>query len=84
MPESALLKGRDQAAIAYRINTYRVLLTRARYETVIWVPPGDAEDATRDPATLDCIAEFLLACGAQPLAAPTPASPLAVPEPVLL
>ncbi len=29
---------RGEAAIAYQINTYRVLLTRARYETVIWVP----------------------------------------------
>ena len=31
---------RGEAAIAYQINTYRVLLTRARYETVIWVPAG--------------------------------------------
>ena len=31
-----------EATIAYQINTYRVLLTRARYETVIWVPGGDA------------------------------------------
>ena len=28
-------------AIANRINTYRVLLTRARYETIIWLPRGD-------------------------------------------
>jgi len=44
-----------------------VLLTRARYETVIWVPRGDAADATRDPATFDAIARFLCDCGAQPL-----------------
>jgi hypothetical protein len=58
--------------IAYQVNTYRVLLTRARYETVIWVPPGDPDDATRDPATLDAIAAFLHACGAGMLAADSP------------
>jgi hypothetical protein len=30
------LQTRAEAAIAYQVNTYRVLLTRARYETVIW------------------------------------------------
>ncbi len=53
-------------------NTYRVLLTRARYETVIWVPPGCARtdewhDPTRPAAEMDAIATFLLACGARPL-----------------
>ncbi|WP_372618118.1 DNA/RNA helicase domain-containing protein [Falsiroseomonas sp.] len=70
----------------YVLNTYRVLLTRARYETVIWVPRGsDAQDPwhdrTRDAAEFDAIAAYLLACGAQPLGsiaapardAPTPA-----------
>jgi hypothetical protein len=58
---------RGEAAIAFQINTYRVLLTRARYETVICVPAGDAVDATRDPATFDAIARFLCDCGAQVL-----------------
>ncbi|MGG5807899.1 DNA/RNA helicase domain-containing protein [Falsiroseomonas sp. CW058] len=54
------------------LNTYRVLLTRARYETVIWVPRGSAagtpfHDATRDAAEFDAIADHLLACGARPL-----------------
>ncbi len=54
-------------------NTYRVLLTRARYETVIWVPPGSPtddpfHDPTRPAAEMDAIADFLLACGARPLA----------------
>ena len=48
-------------------NTYRVLLTRARYETVIWVPRGDAADRTRDPAALDRLAARLLRCGARSL-----------------
>lgn len=45
-------------------NAYRVLLTRARYETVIWVPPGDPADPTRNPAALDRTADYLLSCGA--------------------
>ncbi|WP_137181815.1 DNA/RNA helicase domain-containing protein [Roseomonas sp. AR75] len=54
------------------VNTYRVLLTRARYETVIWVPRGSREgeafhDATRDAGDLNAIAGRLLACGARPL-----------------
>jgi len=48
-----------------RLNTYRVLLTRARYLTVIWVPRGDPADRTRDPAEMDAVAAFLLACGAR-------------------
>jgi Uncharacterized conserved protein (DUF2075) len=58
---------RGEAAIAYQLNTYRVLLTRARYNTVIWVPAGDSTDTTRDPPTFDAIAAFLLACGAEPV-----------------
>ena len=66
---------RGAEAIGNRVNTYRVLLTRARFETVIWVPRGDAGDRTRDPAAFDAIAAFLLACGAEALgeaAAPAP------------
>lgn len=48
-------------------NTYRVLLTRARYETVIWVPRGDPADHTRPPAEMDAVAVFLRDCGARPL-----------------
>ena len=66
------------------LNTYRVLLTRARYETVIWVPRGSDHadpfhDATRKGAELDAIADLLLDCGARPLADP----PLPAPPPVL-
>ncbi|XXF77006.1 DUF2075 domain-containing protein [Myxococcaceae bacterium GXIMD 01537] len=59
------------------INTYRVLLTRARYETVIWVPRGSPRhepwhDATRDAAELDAVAELLLACGVRSLESESP------------
>ena len=55
-------------AIANRINTYRVLLTRARYETIIWVPGGSPDDRTQPPEVFDRIACYLLACGVRPLA----------------
>lgn len=61
---------RGAEAIANRVNTYRVLLTRARYDTVIWVPRGNPLDATRDPTLLDEVAAFLERCGARPLPAP--------------
>jgi hypothetical protein len=51
-------------ATDYRINTYRVLLTRARYETIIWVPGGDVNDPTREPGLFDQTVEFLIRCGA--------------------
>ncbi len=72
-------------AASNRVNAYRVLLTRARHGTVIWVPRGDARDATRDPALYDGVADFLLRCGAAPLDADA-ALPDdgAVPEPMLL
>ena len=50
-----------------KLNAYRVLLTRARYETVIWVPRGDAADPTRDPARLDAVARYLVEAGAHPV-----------------
>ncbi|WP_424811264.1 DNA/RNA helicase domain-containing protein [Roseococcus sp. YIM B11640] len=51
------------------VNKYRVLLTRARYETVIWIPRGsDAADEFHDPtrprSAYDAVAEFLGQCGA--------------------
>jgi hypothetical protein len=71
-------------AISNRINTYRVLLTRARYETVIWVPPGDPTDRTRDPQELDRIADFLEHCGVTRLAALDPEPPEPALQPSLL
>jgi hypothetical protein len=69
-------------------NTYRVLLTRARYETIIWVPRGSAtgdpfHDVTRPAAEMDAIAAHLLACGARPLEE-MPLAPAAPPPAMLL
>jgi hypothetical protein len=47
------------------LNTYRVLLTRAREGLVIWLPKGKRSDATLNPAELDATTEFLLAAGAK-------------------
>ena len=56
----------------FLMNTYRVLMTRARYETVIWVPSGSNVtdsffDKTRPAAEMDTIADYLLGCGARKL-----------------
>ncbi len=48
---------------AYLLNTYRVLLTRAREGTIVWIPRGDATDETRSPQRLDATAAFLRDCG---------------------
>ena len=48
-------------------NKYRVLLTRSRLGTVIWVPEGNAEDATRNPKLLNTVASILTSAGATPL-----------------
>ncbi len=76
---------RRPEAISNRLNAYRVLLTRARFGTVIWVPHGDARDPTRVPARYDAVADYLLACGVVLLDdAPPLAEAAAMPEPVLL
>jgi hypothetical protein len=70
---------RDETERAFVLNTYRVLLTRARYETVIWIPRGSTTaegpwyDPTRDAGELDAVAEYLIASGARVLeATPSP------------
>lgn len=47
----------------YLLNTYRVLLTRAREGLVIWVPKGEKDDPTRLPSFYDPIFEYLKSCG---------------------
>ena len=49
----------------YLLNSYRVLLTRARQGMVLFVPKGvdPEEDATRDKAYYDAIYNYLVSCG---------------------
>ncbi len=59
---------RDPEKIRFRLNGYRVLLTRARAGLVIYVPAGSHEDETRRPAEMDAVAETLVNAGCEPLA----------------
>ena len=47
----------------YLKNAYRVLLTRARQGMVVVVPPGDADDPTRNPAYYDQTFDYLSRSG---------------------
>tara|TARA_R110002049_G_scaffold137350_2_gene297353 strand:+ start:34176 stop:36176 length:2001 start_codon:yes stop_codon:yes gene_type:complete len=47
----------------YRINSYRVLLTRARAGTIIFVPRGNENDPTRRPADFDDVFDVLQKSG---------------------
>jgi hypothetical protein len=47
----------------YLKNAYRVLLTRARQGMVIVIPPGDAEDPTRQKEFYDPIFDYLQEIG---------------------
>ncbi len=58
---------RKDAEQQYRINTYRVLLTRARAGTVIYVPVGEELDSTRRPKEFDGIFDVLVGSGCRQL-----------------
>ncbi|PIE41704.1 MAG: hypothetical protein CSA49_02120 [Gammaproteobacteria bacterium] len=47
----------------YLLNTYRVLLTRARQGMVVFVPEGDESDRTRKPAFYDAVFQYFIQCG---------------------
>jgi DUF2075 family protein len=47
----------------YILNSYRVLLSRAREGLIIWVPNGNHDDHTRSPEELDDIAYALIRSG---------------------
>lgn len=49
-------------------NKYRVLMTRSREGLVIWVPRGSADDPTQDISAMNDTAEYLIRCGATPIA----------------
>jgi len=53
-------QARDQR---YLLNSYRVLMTRAREGMIIWVPKGSTTDQTRDSAGYDRTAQFLKSSG---------------------
>lgn len=57
----------QNAARKYLINTYRVLLTRARQGMVLFVPLGSDSDLTRPTVPLDSTAAYLIQCGAKQL-----------------
>jgi DUF2075 family protein len=59
---------RDPQRQRFRINAYRVLLTRARAGLVVHVPRGHRDDPTRSPQEMDEVAETLLRAGAATLA----------------
>ena len=69
--------------LANRLNAYRVLLTRARHGTVIWVPHGDPADSTRSPALFDAVADYFRSCGIAALR-PEPPQPVDAMEARLL
>jgi hypothetical protein len=64
-------------------------VTRARYETVIWVPRGsrtgeERYNRTRDGAAHDAVAAYLERCGARALSgASSAALPQSVADPLL-
>ena len=47
----------------YLLNTYRVLLTRARQGMIIYVPPGDSNDPTRSPDFYQATYQYLAELG---------------------
>jgi hypothetical protein len=57
---------RDETTRRYIMDKYRVLLTRAREGLVVFVPPGDPEDPTQDPALMDRVADYLRDYGFAP------------------
>jgi hypothetical protein len=57
----------DRYRKLYLKNAYRVILTRARQGMVVFVPQGDATDATRPPHFYDGTYDYLKDCGFEPL-----------------
>ena len=50
---------------SYQLNAYRVLLTRARQNMILYIPRPTPLDKSRLVSELDCTANFLLSCGAR-------------------
>ena len=54
---------KDATMQRYLLNTYRVLLTRARQGLVVFIPEGDQFDRTRKPGFYDPVFEYFKQCG---------------------
>lgn len=57
---NSMKNARDQR---YLLNSYRVLMTRAREGMIIWVPRGSSSDPTQEPSGFDRTAQFLIDSG---------------------
>lgn len=57
----------QSSAREFVVNSYRVLLTRARQGMTLFVPRGSNGDSTRPRRPFDETAQFLSDCGAKPL-----------------
>jgi hypothetical protein len=55
---------KQKNAASYLVNSYRVLLTRARQGMILFVPLGSDEDTTRPQGPLDETVQFLAKCEA--------------------
>ena len=56
---------RNERKHQFRVNGYRVLLTRARQGMILYIPEPSPEDSSRLRKELDSTAEFLVGCGLQ-------------------
>lgn len=59
---NAMKQARDRR---YLLNSYRVLLTRAREGFIVYVPRGNENDPTHYPMGFDATTRFLRECGLQ-------------------
>jgi len=53
----------DATRRRYLLNSYRVLLTRARQGMIIFIPNGDESDRTRKPEFYNPVYEYFKECG---------------------
>ncbi|MCK5313166.1 MAG: DUF2075 domain-containing protein, partial [Desulfobacteraceae bacterium] len=53
----------DEVRRRYLLNTYRVLLTRARQGMVIFIPEGSGMDRTRLPEFYNPVYQYFRECG---------------------
>lgn len=59
---NAMKRARDRR---YLLNSYRVLLTRAREGFIVYIPRGNENDPTHSPIGFDATTRFLRECGLQ-------------------